>query len=463
MYVVAARYGSGVVGWAATPVESTDPGVEVGEVADSCRSRAGPVAWAVADRRCGGYNLWMLSPKVRKVALLVPAMTYRATDFLAAARSLDIEVLVVSDERLVMAGDTLLSPLDPEAANRVVAELSGRGVDAVVAVEGRGQVLAAAVGQRLGVGHQDPTAVARSMDKYSTRTALAEAGISQPQFELVAPGQTYSGSWWPVIMKPLDRSGGQGVVLARTPAEAEHALARIRAIIGSDAPVLAEAFVEGPEVAIEGLLTRGSLHVLAIFDKPGQIDGPTFPETMLVTPSRLAPNLAELAVAAATDACAAIGLREGPVHIEIRIDEMARRADLIELNPRSIGGLCSRTLRFGPMVSLEELVLRHALGWELPTPTTRDASGVLMIPVTESGVLHDVAGVARARAVPGVEDVVITAARGSRLVALPEGGDQYLGFVFVRGDTPDEVETALTRAWSHLVVRLHPVTGNERQ
>jgi L-amino acid ligase C-terminal domain 2 len=104
----------------------------------------------------------------------------------------------------------------------------------------------------------------------------------------------------------------------------------------------------------------------------------------------------------------------------------------------------------GPGVSLEEIVIRHALGMELPAlEREARASGVMMIPVPGAGVLREVRGVAEARAVPLVEEVVITAHSGETLVPWPEGS-RYPGFIFARGETPAAVEAALRAAHRHL-------------
>src|SRR5207247_7632936 len=108
-------------------------------------------------------------------------------------------------------------------------------------------------------------------------------------------------------------------------------------------------------------------------------------------------------------------------------------------------------------VSLEEIVIRHALGMELPTLDRESlASGVMMIPVPGAGVLREVRGVPAARAVPLVEDVAITAHPGQRLVPWPEGS-RYPGFIFARGETPEAVDAAL-RAAHH---RLEFVLGQD--
>src|SRR4029077_9286775 len=101
-------------------------------------------------------------------------------------------------------------------------------------------------------------------------------------------------------------------------------------------------------------------------------------------------------------------------------------------------------------VSLEEIVLRHALGMPIPTlEREARASGVMMIPVPGAGVLREVRGVDAARSVTLVEEVAITAHPGQELVPWPEGA-RYPGFIFARGGTPEAVEAALRAAHRRL-------------
>jgi hypothetical protein len=220
----------------------------------------------------------------------------------------------------------------------------------------------------------------------------------------------------------------------------------------TDGAILVEEYVPGVEIAVEGLLRSGRLDVLAVFDKPDPLVGPYFEETIYVTPSRLpAPTLRAVAelTARATDA---IGLTEGPIHAELRID--GERIWVIEVAARSIGGLCARALRFGAGIALEEVILRHALGLPIDDlERERGASGVMMLPIPRAGVLQDVHGQDAARAVPGVTGLEITVPRGRPVVPLPEG-DRYLGFLFARADSPEAVEAALRAGYAALDVEL---------
>jgi biotin carboxylase len=402
-----------------------------------------------------------------RVLLLLPTATYRAPDFLAAAAQLGVEVVVGSERRQAMAGTmgdrAVVVPLaNPEAAVQAIVELHGRTpLDAVVAVDDQGVVVAAMAAERLGLRHNPPDAVAATRDKAAMRQRLQAAAVPQPSFRLVPPGADAVAACaeigYPCVIKPTSRAASQGVIRVDGDTGASEAASRIQAILG-DCPetLLVEGFVPGAEVAVEGLLVGGELDVLAIFDKPDPLDGPYFEETIYVTPSRHpGPTLAEVTKLTAR-AAEALGLGEGPVHAELRIGATGELT-ILELAARSIGGLCSRSLRFGAGVSLEEVILRHALGLGLDGLTREvQASGVMMLPIRSAGTLDRVSGQDQALAVDGVVGLEISIPLGRKVVPLPDG-DRYLGFIFARGETPDAVETALRRAESRLDVELRDV------
>ena len=88
-----------------------------------------------------------------------------------------------------------------------------------------------------------------------------------------------------------------------------------------------------------------------------------------------------------------------------------------------------------------------------------------MIPVPASGILEKIDGREEARSVSGVTDLEITARLHDYIAAWPEGSS-YLGFLFARGRTAEEVEAALREGHSRLKIGIaprlpveHPVTG----
>jgi biotin carboxylase len=405
---------------------------------------------------------------VARLVLILPTATYRASEFLAAAAKLGVDVVVATEHPQPLAASmedsAVVVDLDrPEDAAVAIEALARRHqVDAVVGVDDGGVLIAAHTAELLGLAHNPPDAVAATRDKAVQRAVLDAWDVPQPAFRVALPGADVGALarevGLPCVVKPVSLSASTGVIRADTPAEASAAEQRVRRILAHhdhdpDEALLVEQFVAGSEVALEGLLQDGRLEVLAVFDKPDPLDGPYFAETLYVTPSRLPQTAQDQVVAAVTAACRALGLREGPVHAEARVDVAgAPPVHVLEVAARSIGGLCSRALRFGAGISLEEVIVRHALGLGAGDLHRADAaSGVLMLPTERTGVLREVAGVEEAAAVPGVAGFEITVARGRPVEALPEGG-RYLGFVFARASTPAAVEDALRQAQDALQI-----------
>jgi biotin carboxylase len=277
------------------------------------------------------------------------------------------------------------------------------------------------------------------------------------------PTQLAARLTYPCVLKPLSLSASRGVIRADDPqgfVDAFHEVVSIldEAGLPLDDPaahqLLVEEFIPGKEFALEGLLVDGQLHTLTLFDKPDPLDGPYFEETIYLTPSRLSPEQQAVVGEAVSRAAAALGLREGPIHAEVRLNE--RGPWIVEVAARSIGGLCSKTLRFDAEMSLEEIILRQAAGLDLgPLERERRPAGVMMIPIPTTGRLLDVRGLREAEAVPGVEEVDITIPCGEWVVAPPRA-TRYLGFIFARGANTREVDHALRVAHQQLRFEITP-------
>jgi len=386
---------------------------------------------------------------------------------------LGVEVVVASERPNVFQeaqpGRYLsLDFFNPDKAARQAIDFAAtRPIDAIVGIDDATTVLAAALSAGLSLPHNSVASTAASRDKHQMRDLLSRDGVPVPSYVLRSldddPVREARRMVYPCVVKPLMLSASRGVIRADDEGQFVGAVRRLEAILRTpDAAalgdiarqVLIEAFVPGREVALEGLLVRGELHVLALFDKPDPLDGPFFEETIYVTPSRLpAPVQTEIASCTAR-AARALGLQDGPVHAELRVG--SRGPSVIEVAARSIGGLCSRTLRFGTGLSLEELILRHALGMGISSLTReRRAAGVMMIPIPRAGVLKEVRGQVEARSVSGIEEIAITAHPGEDLVPLPEGA-RYLGFIFARAGSPERVEAALREAHRRLTFVVVP-------
>jgi biotin carboxylase len=403
-----------------------------------------------------------------RVLLLLPTTTYRSGAYLRAAAKLGFEIVVASERPSTLAstnpgGLLTLDLLDPEKPADEAARFAAQyPIQAVAPVDEDTAVIAAHIAERLGLRHNPIFAAERARNKWLMREALKQAGLAVPGYwrftldddlELMAATVRY-----PCVVKPVSLSTSRGVMRADNRAEFISAVHRLERILvlpsvkrragASAREVLAEEFIPGVEVALEGLLTEGALKVLAIFDKPDPLNGPFFEETIYVTPSRLLRGI-QAEIAGATEAAAkALGLLGGPVHAELRINENGPW--IVEVAARAIGGLCSRSLRFDGGASLEEIILMHSMGLDV-TAVQREkrASGVMMIPVPRAGILKEVNGLADALSVDLVDDVVISAHLTQEIHPPPEGAS-YLGFIFSHADTPAQAESALRQAHAKL-------------
>lgn len=412
-----------------------------------------------------------------RILLLLPTRTYRASDFLEAASKLDVEVVVASEEAATTAD---LSPrhtlvLDfsaPTVATQAILEFNDTyPLAAIVGVDDDTTLLATTASAALGLPHNPVASAKATRNKYLLRNTLAANGVSVPAYQRFSiyedPGGTNTHVNFPCVIKPLSLSASRGVIRADTPAEFIEAFQRTTKLLQTlqadtnggkvsnpDALthvsqyLLVEDYIPGIEVALEGILLEGELKTLALFDKPDPLEGPFFEETLYITPSRLSMDIQEALHNATAEAADALGLRHGPVHAELRYND--KGAHLIEIAARTIGGLCARTLRFGTGMSLEELVIRHAIGQPVEAlQREQQAAGVMMIPVPKAGILGEVRGKAAAHHVDGIVEVNITIPIGGEVVPLPEGA-RYLGFIFARAETPTAVETALREAHQQL-------------
>ena len=407
-----------------------------------------------------------------RLLLLATTTTYKAQAFLDAAARIGVEVTVGTDRPQVLAalhpaGNLTLDFSDPSWAVHEIAAFARRyPIAAVLAADDEGTEIAAAAARALGLPGNDRDAVVKARHKDQLRAALQAANLPVPWFRsislAIAPEEVADQIDYPCVLKPLSSSASRGVIRADDPSQFVAAFERLRTILDGSAvetappEILVEGYIPGLEVALEGVLEDGSLRVLALFDKPDPLDGPFFEETIYVTPSRHAPAMQEALAAMAQRACTAIGLQQGPLHAELRWNDSG--AWLLEAAPRSIGGLCARTLRFGDgSVTLEELLLRQALQQDIHglERETR-AAGVMMVPIPRAGMLREVRGTAAAVAVPGIEDVRVAIPPGQEVAPPPEGG-RYLGFLFARGATPEAVEEALRTAHARLEIDIEPL------
>ncbi|HEX3744142.1 MAG TPA: ATP-grasp domain-containing protein [Bryobacteraceae bacterium] len=386
--------------------------------------------------------------------LLFAATTgYQIREFASAGARLGIDIALATDRCLRMDdpwGDGALAVKFDHRMAATVEGLRGLAFDGVAAVGDGPAEAAALAAEMFGVPFHPPATARACRDKFLARQLYQAAGLRTPWFFRAAldgdAGELAARAQYPCVLKPLGLSASRGVIRANDREEFQAAFRRIGKI--GEKHLQVEGYIPGREFAVEGLVTGGRFQALAIFDKPDPLEGPYFEETIYVTPSRQPAEVQRALLEAVERAVRALGFRHGPVHAELRYNDEG--AWMLEMHARPIGGLCARALRFEGGMTLEELILRHAVGEDVAQARLAGgASGVMMIPIPKGGIYQGAEGVARAQAVAGIEDVAITATGGQRLVPLPEGAS-YLGFIFARMESAGQVEAALRQAHGEL-------------
>ena len=410
-------------------------------------------------------------PDFPRILVIAPHGSYRTSAFITAAHRLGVKVLLVSEGKHSIVSDYAqglhIDPTDEAAALALIlAEAATEPVAAIVATDDSTTELAAQAARRLGLPHNPPSAVQLARRKDRARACLSAAGLPVPEHRCISLDQPLQPQLeevvYPAVVKPVGMSGSRGVIRVNNPTELTQAVQRIQAMLQQEVYtdpdvarlLLLERFIPGDEVAVEGMLSGGELQVLSVFDKPDPLNGPYFEETYYTTPSCHARDTLDELHHTVQAACAAYGLREGPVHAECRIN--GEGIWVLEVAARTIGGLCGRMLQFGTGYSLEELVLAQAMGKALPIETSSQGAGVLMIPIPQAGVLKRVEGVLAAQRVTYVESVEIQLREGHELVPLPEG-NSYLGFIFARAPSAPQAEIALRTAHACLNIVVAPL------
>ena len=435
----------------------------------------------------------MNSVQPKTVALFASKLGYQTRSFEAAARKLHVQLAYVTDRCHELTdpwNDHAIAArfANPEeAAATAIQSLRGKPLAAVLALGDAPSVAAAYAARGLGLRANHPAAVEACHNKLRMREVFRDAGLFDPPTPLwfrttplvPLPEPSLLAIQYPCVLKPLSLSASQGVMRANSHAEFREAARRLAQLLErpdlqmkSASPsreALVEEYIPGVEVAVEGILIDGELKLLAIFDKPDPLEGPYFEETIYVTPSRLSVEQQSAIFRTATQSIRALGLSHGPVHAEFRIND--RGVWPIEVAPRPIGGMCAASLAFvspqqSDPISLEELILRHAIGEDISTWQREPAaSAVMMIPVPSSGIFEKVDGLDEAKQAPHITDAQITARLHDQIVAWPEGSS-YLGFIFAKAESPAAAEHALRDAHSKLHFQIcptlpveHPITG----
>ena len=384
---------------------------------------------------------------MKKLLLVIPENSYKSNDFVTSAEKLDLDFLVITDSQQVSGqfSDTvIIHSFDEELENDVKEKL--QDVTHILPVDHSALKFSAYLVDLLKAKGNNTKSINTAMNKFESRkifNSISEIKIQNAIVEKIDDIELFINENGTSVLKPIYGTASKSVIKIDSFNENKAAVEKLMQDC-SDQDLIIEEFVDGSEYALEGNLINSELNKIVIFDKPINYKEPYFEESIYIAPTEIPDKTQKEIVNLIGKACKKLGLENGPVHVEFKIHN--KEIFIIEINPRMIGGLCSRCLSFGLFkTSLEEIALHAFLNNELKSiDLLSNFVGVLMIPTPISGKFISI-NKNELESIPNVSGVEITVSENSNLLE-PPFGDKYLGFIFSQGDSKEKVMESLTLA-----------------
>ena len=382
---------------------------------------------------------------MKKLLLVIPENSYKSNDFVTSAEKLDLDFLVITDSQQVSGqfSDTvIIHSFDEELENDVKEKL--QDVTHILPVDHSALKFSAYLVDLLKAKGNNTKSINTAMNKFESRNifnSISEIKIQNAIVEKIEDIELFINENGTSVLKPIYGTASKSVIKINSFKENKAAVEKLMQDC-SDQDLIIEEFVDGSEYALEGNLINSELNKIIIFDKPINYKEPYFEESIYIAPTEIPDKTQKEIVNLIGKACKKLGLENGPVLVEFKIHN--KEIFIIEINPRMIGGLCSRCLSFGLFkTSLEEIALHAFLNNELKSiDLLSNFVGVLMIPTPISGKFISI-NKNELESIPNVSGVEITVSENSNLLE-PPFGDKYLGFVFSQGDSKEKVMESLT-------------------
>ena len=176
------------------------------------------------------------------------------------------------------------------------------------------------VAQEMGLISNSYNSAVISTNKAEMREAFVKGNCSIPKFRKIdsADFNIYDFTF-PVIIKPVDRSGSRAIFKAEKPEEVANAVvAAIEESFVKNAII--EEFIQGVEVSVESISWEGNHTILAITDKT-TTNEPYFVELAHHQPSSLSDEIQDKIKQETIKCLNALDIRYGAGHSEFKITE----------------------------------------------------------------------------------------------------------------------------------------------
>ena len=220
------------------------------------------------------------------------------------------------------------------------------------------------VASKLGLPCNSMETTLRSTNKHLMREAFAENGDPSPKSILVNSVNDLDNVElsYPVIVKPLDRSGSRGITKVFKEEQLSEAIESAKEQ-GFEKSALVEEFAEGDEYSIEYISYRGKHHFLAMTKKYTTGD-PHFIETGHLEPALVSDEILCKVKTVVDHALNTLGITNGASHTEIKIDDN-ECIKIIEIGGRMGGDFIGSDLvRISTGIDFVRAVIQVAVGQE---------------------------------------------------------------------------------------------------
>ena len=306
--------------------------------------------------------------------------------------------------------------------------------------------------KKLGLTGIDYDTAIKATDKGEMIKSFQQAGVEHPWYYIIEDTNKPlpAGITYPCITKPTDNAGSRGVMLVSSEQELKAALA-YSSENGRSGTVIVEEYMRGNEVSVEVIVWQGVPHVLQITDKL-TTGAPHFVEMGHSQPSRLAPADQEKIKDLACRAVKAVGIQNGPAHVEIMLTE--RGPKMVELGAR-MGGDCITThlVPLSTGIDMIKATMDICLG-QTPDiePKFQKGSAIRFLDAP-AGIITAIDGAEEAKNIPGIREVSFTKQVGDPAGEIGASGDRT-GFVIAQADTAQDAVTACETAKQTIKIQI---------
>lgn len=298
---------------------------------------------------------------------------------------------------------------------RTAAELRRREVAGIVTFAEYQLRRTAELADLLGLPYQDRQTAERLTDKAAQRAAFAKAGVDTTRIARVDTPDGFEAALTavglPAVLKPAVGGSSRNTYLVDSPEQGRELAGRLLA--GPEKNLVLEEYLIGEPlggwgdyVSVESLTSGGTTTPLAVTGKFPLTTG--FRETGMFVPADLPGGLLAEAEDLTRRALAALGLRHGLTHTELKLTAAGPR--LIEVNGR-LGGHVADLVRRAGGPDLIRLALLAALGTGAAPARPRwdrVSFQYFVLPPDGTRVVRRISGAGAVRSLPGVSKVDLT-------------------------------------------------------